>query len=458
MAGTAVFAEVAHVKLPANPKSSSIPKNSSEGIVQHADPERNTSDVSSSAFKLPESVRSVGRAASAALSVPPWLQERLGFLAPQNTLVLSPVAWHRYKDRLAMADVGDRVHICDASAVASTSGRLAPSAALPANLALYHDFQQQVSALAWRPLSGNTLAVGCRRGVCLWSLGKCPAGGAPACRATVAGSSTSAWLTFLRTRGEGPVTALAWSPNGQLLAASSQDASGFVIVDVTTGMQTSVQAGLAAVSLLDWSPDGSYLLAGGADGSFRIWETQKWTSAAWSTQGNAQPLAGAAWAPDGRAVVVAHRGDRQLAALYLTRPAPALDSQLFPLALPCPAPGGEAGPRAAAFAWDAEGERLAVALEPSEPGSTGRIAIFATSYKPILAMRLLGFAAEKPGHPAATAPTENGPSDGASKGHPAGHTSKEGTPVLAFHKGSLLAVQQGTAVPTSLYACSQYIP
>ena len=100
-AGTAVFAEVAHVKLPANPKSSSIPKKSSEGnkecdsfraqllkleameflrsltlwlagIVQHADPERNTSDVSSSAFKLPESVRSVGRAASAALSVPPW--------------------------------------------------------------------------------------------------------------------------------------------------------------------------------------------------------------------------------------------------------------------------------------------------------------------------------------------------------------------------------------------------
>lgn len=53
---------------------------------------------------------------------------------------------------------------------------------------------------------------------------------------------------------------------------------------------------------------------------------------------------------------------------------------------------------------------------------------------------------------------ENGPSDGASKGHPAGYTSEEGTPVLAFHKGSLLAVQQGTAVPTLLYACSQYMP
>ncbi len=38
------------------------------------------------------------------------------------------------------------------------------------------------------------------------------------------------------------------------------------------------------MSLLEWSPDGCYLLAGSADGSFRIWETQKWTSAAWSTQ------------------------------------------------------------------------------------------------------------------------------------------------------------------------------
>ncbi|EIE26352.1 hypothetical protein COCSUDRAFT_39467 [Coccomyxa subellipsoidea C-169] len=213
-----------------------------------------------------------------------WLQERLGVLAPQSAPASTPVAWHRQTDRLAVSDGADRVHVGEASAVASTSGRAASPAALPGKLALYHDFQHQVTALAWRPLSSNTLAVGCRRGVCLWSLGKCPAGGAPACRATVAGSSTSAWLTFLRTRGQGSVTTLAWSPNGQLLAAASQDAPGFVIFDVTMGTQTAVQAGLAAVSLLEWSPDGCYLLAGSADGSFRIWETQKWTSAAWSTQ------------------------------------------------------------------------------------------------------------------------------------------------------------------------------
>jgi len=51
-------------------------------------------------------------------------------------------------------------------------------------------------------------------------------------------------------------------------------------------------------------------------------------------QGNKRPLAGAAWTLEGRAVVVAHRGDHQLAALHFTRPAPGLDAQLFPLPLP----------------------------------------------------------------------------------------------------------------------------
>ncbi len=125
----------------------------------------------------------------------------------------------------------------------------------------------------------------------------------------------------------GSVTALAWSPTGQLLAAASRDAPGFTVFDVSMGLGTPVQAGaqawphlphvypfpghspgpghlgaslvgLAALNLpvrvlhaglgivtgMWWSPDGAYLLtAGGAQESFRLWETQKWTSQAWST-------------------------------------------------------------------------------------------------------------------------------------------------------------------------------
>lgn len=72
------------------------------------------------------------------------LQERLGFLTTQPPAAKAPVAWHKHTHRLAAADGADRVHICDASAAASTSGRPPSPTGLPAKLALYHDFQQQV--------------------------------------------------------------------------------------------------------------------------------------------------------------------------------------------------------------------------------------------------------------------------------------------------------------------------
>ena len=45
------------------------------------------------------------------------------------------------------------------------------------------------------------------------------------------------------------------------------------------------------------------------------------------------------------------------------------------------------------FAWDAAGERLAVALD----GAQRRIAVFATAYEPILTLRFLGSIPLSPG-------------------------------------------------------------
>ena len=98
-------------------------------------------------------------------------------------------------------------------------------------------------------------------------------------------------------------------------------------------------------------------------------------------------LAGAAWAPDSRTLLVAGAGARQLAALCLTRPAPALDAQLLPLPLPPPpaaaAEEEEGGFRIDGFAWDAAAERLAAAL------GAGRVAVYATCQRPVLSARLL---------------------------------------------------------------------
>ena len=44
----------------------------------------------------------------------------------------------------------------------------------------------------------------------------------------------------------GAVTSLAWSPNGQVLAAASLDAPGFVVFDISLGVNTPLQAGVHA--------------------------------------------------------------------------------------------------------------------------------------------------------------------------------------------------------------------
>lgn len=83
---------------------------------------------------------------------------------------------------------------------------------------------------------------------------------------------------------------------------------------------------------------------------------------------------------------MAGAGARQLAALCLTRPAPALDAQLLPLPLPPPsaAAAEEGGFRIDGFAWDAAAKRLAAAL------GAGRVAVYATCQRPVLSARLLG--------------------------------------------------------------------
>jgi hypothetical protein len=56
-------------------------------------------------------------------------------------------------------------------------------------------------------------------------------------------------------------------------------------------------------------------------------------------------------------------------------------------------------PGVAALAWDADGERLAVAFS-DETGGQQRAAVFATTQSPILSMRLLALVAESPPLPA----------------------------------------------------------
>lgn len=253
----------------------------------------------------------------------------------------------------------------------------------------------------------------------------------------------------------------------------------------------SPQAGLEPITLLRWSPCGSYLLAGHPSGAFRIWETRSWWSVRWAAAGGGAkaggrrgsggggggPLVDAFWSPDGRTLLLAHANAAQLLSLHFTASPPSLQAQLLPVQLPelvGPANGGGvargAGPLVAGAAWDARGQRLALALGDSHPAA-GCVALYDTALDPILTARFIGFASVQPLHPEGTAGSGCTGSSGSGSGGvragaeiwPEGE-GREGGPAaraataagtgggmsLAFHpafdQGALLAVRQGQRV------------
>jgi hypothetical protein len=224
---------------------------------------------------------------------------------------------------------------------------------------------------------------------------------------------------------------------------------------------------MEAVSLLRWSPCGSYLLAGSASGGFRLWETATWFSAGWT--GGAPgggALVDAAWAPDGRTLLLAHGA--QLSALHLTGEPPSLAAQALPVALPELSAGGAGGGAAvvAAAAWDSRGQRLAVALGGAHPAK-GCVALYDTRCDPILSVRFVGYmrvAPVKPAEPdweiveAEESEGEQGGADengagGSRAARRAARKSAETAPVLlafqpAFAQGAVLSVREGDFVGT----------
>lgn len=107
-------------------------------------------------------------------------------------------------------------------------------------------------------------------------------------------------LLELRWRGElsDYVTAIAWSPNGEILAASS--AAGEVMLQVlATGVQQSLQGmGQQSVDCLAFSRDGQFLAAGGQDGKVTIWRVQAEQSECIATLSNAPAwIDHLAWSP-----------------------------------------------------------------------------------------------------------------------------------------------------------------
>ncbi len=106
----------------------------------------------------------------------------------------------------------------------------------------------------------------------------------------------------------GTVWAVAWSPNGRVLASGSTDRN-IGLWDAVTGTTIAVLAGhTAPVRSVAWSPDGRTLASASDDGTVRLWDPETGQTTA-ILQEHVGYVRAVAWSPDGRTLASA-AGDK----------------------------------------------------------------------------------------------------------------------------------------------------
>ncbi|XP_063227394.1 aladin-like isoform X2 [Bacillus rossius redtenbacheri] len=271
------------------------------------------------------------------------------------------LAWHPHCTKLAVATVDDavRIYSSDLSFVPVLKLRT----------------QRSVSCMQWRPFSASELAVGCERGVYVWSLDP----------TSVATRPSASCATFLRHPDSCPVTGLAWSPQGDVLLTCSPASTTMFAWDVERRQFSAVRrrVGGGGVCLVSWSPDSCRVFSASTSVVFRVWETALWTDEVWKAVSGR--VRSACWSPCGSVLLFATSDDPKIFSLTYgaaagcgeearsaTSVLPVID-----LTLAETEQGVRVGGIVSSMQWDARGHFLAVLFLDSP-----LIAVFSTCVLP----------------------------------------------------------------------------
>ncbi len=100
----------------------------------------------------------------------------------------------------------------------------------------------------------------------------------------------------------GSVRGLAWSPDGHTLACAGSDGAVYLWDSAAGREQRKLRGHSGAVSAVAFAPDGKLLASGGADGTVRLWDTATGEERR-CLQGDAEVVS-LAFAPDGKRLAV----------------------------------------------------------------------------------------------------------------------------------------------------------
>ncbi|KAJ3410759.1 hypothetical protein HDV05_003261 [Chytridiales sp. JEL 0842] len=322
--------------------------------------------------------------------------------AKLEALASAPVkdlAWHPYKQIFAIAHRQDTVHLYD---IASESWFPRQSHGL------VHEFQKDVTCLAWKPHSGNVLAVGCRNGVCVWRL----------VHDTLAPGSAPIMLK--KGAGGGSVK-LEWSPDGRYLLQ----------------ICTCVCSVFAPVAYNRLDTDHFQKRSR----TLRIYESDLFTSVELEA---APRFKSATWMPDSKTLIFAVEGSPRISALQMCEKAPSLkylmhhQSERVNMYNATTEDGTEVrvGGAIKDFVLDPRGKRLAVTFEGSHPGSELGV-LFEVKMTPLPEFEPIGFIRGPYWTPTQQASMKSKSKEGERTDYPRPHVVKFGQ---QFARGGLLSV------------------
>nr|CAD7572674.1 unnamed protein product [Timema californicum] len=203
------------------------------------------------------------------------------------------ISWHPHCTKMALATLDDsvRIYACD------TPTRI-----------IKCKTQRGIACVAWRPLSALVMAVGCDKGVFVWSLD-------PTSMAT---RPTTNCATLLKRPHHTPVTGVTWSPQGDLLLTSSATDTTMYVWDVELEEFSPVRrVDGGGVTVVSWSPCSTKLFSATTGTTFRVWDTSQWTADRWNViSGRVQT---ACWSPCGSVVLFCTTTEPLIYSLFVTK-------------------------------------------------------------------------------------------------------------------------------------------
>ncbi|KAG0938728.1 hypothetical protein G6F57_006071 [Rhizopus arrhizus] len=209
------------------------------------------------------------------------------------------VAWHPHQDILAIASNADCIYLYTKKDSMWTCQ------------VLEHKLMKDIRCIQWKTKATGTLAVGCKSGVCVWTI-ESHINYNQGIRYHPAASMR--YFDYPEC-----VTALAWdpSPGSHLLAVASSASSMLTVQDVLLNRTVCLKRYGKGTTLLRWSYDGKWLFAGGATGISRLWNSDDWTSKQLKNPPGLWVQA-ACWLPDNTTLLYSMKGKNDIHALCLS--------------------------------------------------------------------------------------------------------------------------------------------